>query len=127
MPGAGFLSMQHNSLIWRLLRHTGMALGILVIAMLFMEAAAPGSVMPYIDPLPLGVLALLLLAFDAYIATASRRFYLACSLTGASVAGLALVVMIGYGGGRSDALAGILLLALLAGSFGFAAWPEKES
>lgn len=95
--------------------------------MLFMEAAAPGSVTPYLDPLPIGIFALLFLTLDAYAAPSSERLYFASSLIGAFVAGFAFILMIGYVKGRSDVLAEILLVTLLAGSFAFAWWPEKES
>ena len=56
-----------------LLRHVAYALAFFTVVSFGMEAFMPGSVMPYIDPVPFGILAIIALSASAMYPTRESR------------------------------------------------------
>lgn len=129
MPGVVLQHMPHDSLRRMLLRQTGRALGTLVLLLLFAETVMPGSVTPYLDPLPLAVIAIIFLALDAalpYPAT-RRRGRLMASLLAAAIAVALAALLLGPWSGVSGVAASILMSLFLTGTFFLISSIQKES
>lgn len=94
-----------------LLRHTSYALACFAVAILAMETFMPGSVMPYIDPVPFGILAVIALGASAlYPVRESRRIArtIVLVLVAIIMSGIAFLV-VSMPGARS-----LIALALLS-------------
>ncbi|MEN9558720.1 MAG: hypothetical protein RL141_1089 [Candidatus Parcubacteria bacterium] len=109
-----------ESLYAALRRQATYALAVFVCATFILEAVVPGSVLPFLDIVPLGVVALLLLAYDAVRSPSSSTFpwIPAIAAMAFSVVLSAGFFLFGEWGGRSGSIAfvvmtiGLVLLAI---------------
>jgi hypothetical protein len=124
MRGIASSNMSKQPIHASLRRQATYALTAFVIAALALEAAIPGSVLPFLDIVPLGILAAGLLLYDAsrrartthlaWIPPAIRLLFAAALIA-------AIFLLVSW-----DGRAGMVAAALLAtGAASLAFWPEK--
>ena len=105
-------------------RHATYALTAFVIAALAFETAVPGAVLPFLDVMPLAIIAAIFLGYDAVRRPRSARMPWARTVGGivlAALAAAAILLLREWSGTAGVAAAALLTAAIVSLAF----WPTK--